>query len=69
MFFISVPKTIECVLCAVIFAVFYTGCFYKLFGILQSWGYSCTRFAVWSVKRNNVLWGRHLLLAIMCALV
>ena len=35
MFFISVSKTIECVLCAVVFALLFSGCFYKLLGILQ----------------------------------
>ena len=47
MFFISVSKTIECVLCAVVFALLFSGCFYKLLGILQSSGYSGTRLIKW----------------------
>ncbi len=68
MFFISVPKTIECVLCAVVFALLYSGCFYKLLGILQSSGYSGTRLIKWSHKKGNLVFGRHVLLMLMCAL-
>ena len=69
MFFISVHKTIECVVCAVIFAVLYSGCFYKVLGVLQSSGYSGMRLAKWSLRVNtNVTLGRHLLLTMLCAL-
>lgn len=68
MFFISVPKTIECVLCAVVFALMFSGCFYKLLGILQSSGYSGARLIKWSHKKGNLVFGRHVLLALLCAL-
>lgn len=68
MFFISVPKTIECVLCAVAFSVLFSGCFYKLLGILQSSGYSGTRLIKWSHKKGNLVFGRHVLLTLLCAL-
>lgn len=68
MFFISVSKTIECVLCAVVFALLFSGCFYKLLGILQSSGYSGTRLIKWSHKKGNLVFGRHVLLALLCAL-
>ena len=68
MFFISVPKTIECVLCAVVFSLLFSGCFYKLLGILQSSGYSGTRLIKWSHKKGNLVFGRHVLLTLLCAL-
>ncbi|MDE7082841.1 MAG: UDP-N-acetylmuramoyl-tripeptide--D-alanyl-D-alanine ligase [Clostridia bacterium] len=67
MFFISVPKTIECVLCAVIFSLLFSGCFYKLLGILQSSGYGGARLIKWSHKKGNLIFGRHVLLALLCA--
>ncbi|MDE7167614.1 MAG: hypothetical protein K2O28_02045 [Clostridia bacterium] len=68
MFFISVPKTIECVLCAVVFSLLFSGCFYRLLGILQSSGYSGTRLIKWSHKKGNLVFGRHVLLTLLCAL-
>lgn len=68
MFFISVPKTIECVLCAVVFSLLYSGCFYRLLGILQSSGYSGVRLIKWSHKKGNLVFGRHVLLTLLCAL-
>ncbi len=68
MFFISVPKTIECVLYAVVFSLLFSGCFYRLLGILQSSGYSGVRLIKWSHKKGNLVFGRHVLLAFLCAL-
>ena len=68
MFFISVPKTIECVLCAIVFSLLFSGCCYRLLGILQSSGYSGTRLIKWSHKKGNLVFGRHVLLTLLCAL-
>ena len=68
MFFISVPKTIECVLCTVVFSLLFSGCFYKLLGILQASGYSGLRLIKWSHKKGNLVFGRHVLLTLLCAL-
>ena len=66
--FISVPKTIECVLIAVIFSALFCGCCYRLLGILQSCGYSGKRLAAWSRKKGNLTFGKHVLLMLLCAL-
>ena len=68
MFFISVEKTVESVLCAVAFALLYSGCFYKLLGILQASGYSGKRLIKWSKKKGNLTFGKHVLLTLLCAL-
>lgn len=68
MFFISVPKTVECVLCAVVFALLFSGCFFRLLGVLQSSGYSGTRLFKWSLKKNNLAYGRQLLLMFLSVL-
>ncbi|MDE6505561.1 MAG: UDP-N-acetylmuramoyl-tripeptide--D-alanyl-D-alanine ligase [Clostridia bacterium] len=66
--FISVPKTIECILTAVIFSALLCGCCYRLLGILQSCGYSGKRLAEWAAKKGNLTFGRHVLLMLLCAL-
>ncbi|MDE6356208.1 MAG: UDP-N-acetylmuramoyl-tripeptide--D-alanyl-D-alanine ligase [Clostridia bacterium] len=63
--FISVPKTIECVLAAVIFTALFAPCFYKLLGILQSCGYSGKKFFGWARKKNNLVFTRHSLLTLL----
>lgn len=63
--FISVPKTIECVLVAVIFTALFSPCFYKLLGILQSCGYSGKKFFGWARKKNNLIFTRHSLLTLL----
>lgn len=62
MFFISVSKTIECVAGAVLFALLFSGCFYRLFGILQSLNYSGAKFFKWTRKKGNLAAGRQVLL-------
>lgn len=66
--FISVPKTIECVLTAVIFTVLLCACAFKLLGILQSCGYSGKKLIGWMKKKGNLALTRLLLLAMLCAL-
>lgn len=66
--FISIPKTIECVIAAVIFAALLSGCCFKLMGILQSCGYSGKKLVGWVKKKNNLAITRLLLLAMLCVL-
>lgn len=66
--FISVPKTIECILCAVVFTALFAPCFYKLLGILQSCGYGGKKFFGWTRKKNNLIFTRHTMLTMLCAL-
>ncbi len=67
-FFISVPKTIECVAAAVFFGCAMLLASAKLLGILQSCTYSNLKLITWSRKKYNLTLGRHLLLALCCAL-
>lgn len=66
--FISVPKTIECVVCAVVFSLLLCGCCFRLLGILQSCGYGGKKFFGWLKKKGNLTFGRHVLLTMLCAL-
>ncbi|MBD5631816.1 MAG: UDP-N-acetylmuramoyl-tripeptide--D-alanyl-D-alanine ligase [Clostridia bacterium] len=66
--FISVPKTIECVICALVFSVLYCACCYKPLGILQSLGYGGKKLFGWSRRKANLTFTRHTLLAMLCAL-
>ena len=66
--FISVPKTIECIVIAVFFAFAMLLSSAKLLGILQSCTYSNKKLLEWARKKCNMTLGRHLLLALCCAL-
>lgn len=66
--FISVEKTVECVILSVIFSVLLAGCCYRLLGILQSGGYSGKKFIKWTKKKSNLVFTRHILLTMLCAL-
>ncbi len=66
--FISVNKTIECVVIALFFSLAMLLSSAKLLGILQSCLYSNKKLVEWSRKKNNLTLGRHLLLAICCFL-
>ncbi len=66
--FISIPKTIECILTAVIFAVMLCLVTYRQAGVLQSSGYDNGKYFKWLKKKSNRAFGRFALLAIMCAL-
>jgi len=67
-FFISVEKTVECIVAAVIFAALFCACFYKPLGILQSCGYSGKKLLKWVGKKNNLIFTRQYLLCMLCAL-
>ncbi len=66
--FISIPKTIECVVGAVVFTLLLCGCAYRLLGILQSYGYGGKKFCGWLKKKGNLTVGKFVLLAMLCAL-
>lgn len=66
--FISVAKTIECVLTAVILAALLSACCYKVLGILQSCGYSGKKLVKWTKKKGNLILTRHGFLFMLTAL-
>ncbi len=66
--FISVPKTIECVLTAIAFAVMLCIAVYRQTGVLQAAGYSNKKYFKWLKKKGNLAFGRLVLLAMLCAL-
>lgn len=66
--FISVQKTVECVVGAVCFALLFGGCCYRVLGILQSVGYDGKKFFGWIKKKGNLTFGKHVLLTLACAL-
>ena len=66
--FISVEKTAECVVIAVFFGFAMLLSSAKLLGILQSCAYSNGKLITWARKKSNLTLGRHLLLALCCAL-
>ena len=66
--FISVEKTIECIVIAVVFTLLITGCCYRMLGILQSGGYSGKKFIKWTRKKSNLVFTRHTLLTLLCVL-
>lgn len=66
--FISIPKTAECILTAVFFAVLLCAAAYKQAGVLQSSGYDNGKYFKWVGKKGNLAFERFALLAMMCAL-
>lgn len=66
--FVSVPKLIESILCALAFTALYCACCYKPLGILQSCGYSGKKLMGWVNKKNNLIFSRQSLLAFLCVL-
>lgn len=66
--FISVPKTIECVVTAVALAVLLCVSAYKQAGVLQSSGYSGKKYFDWVKRKGNLAFQRFVFLAMMCAL-
>ena len=65
--FVSVAKILESVFTAVVYSALLCGCCYKLLGVLQSCGYGGKRFLKWANKKNNLIFTRHVLLALLCA--
>lgn len=66
--FISVPKTVECVLTAVLLSVLMCAVTYRQAGVLQSCGYDGGKYFGWVKKKGNRAFSRYSLLALMCAL-
>ncbi len=67
--FVSVPKTCECIVAALILAAFLSVAAFKPLGVLQSAGYSEGKFFKWLNKKSNMLYTRLALLSLMCALM
>ena len=63
--FISVPKTVECIVTALILAAMLCLAAFKQAGVLQSSGYSNGKYFKWVKKKGNLAFGRFVLLAIM----
>lgn len=66
--FISGSKTAECVAVALIFSAALCAVAYKPLGVLQASGYANRKFFKWIRKKGNLLFGRLVLLAMLCAL-
>ena len=66
--FISVAKTIECVITALVLATLLGIAAYKQTGVLQSSGYSNKKYFAWVKKKGNLSFQRLVFLAMMCAL-
>lgn len=66
--FVSVEKTVECVVIAVALACALLLIMYKTTGILQSCGYSNGKLLKWFKKKNNLAFQRLGLLALACVL-
>ena len=66
--FISVPKTIECILVALALAALSCVTAYKQTGVLQSSGYSNVKYFAWVKKKSNLAFQRFVFLAMTCAL-
>lgn len=66
--FISLGKTIECVIIALCFAALLTMSSYKLLGALQGCNYSGKKLLRWARKRNNMSFERLTLLGLLCLL-
>lgn len=66
--FISVGKTIECILIALWFGALLTLSSNKLLGALQGFNYSGVKLMRWARKRNNMSFERLALLGMLCVL-
>lgn len=66
--FISVPKTVECVVTALALAALLCAAAYKQTGVLQSSGYSNGKYFAWVKKKGNLSFQRFMFLAMLCAL-
>ena len=66
--FISVEKTVECVLIALCFGALLTMSSVKLLGALQGCNYSSGKLMRWAAKRSNMSFERLLLLGMLCVL-
>ena len=66
--FISVGKTVECVVTALALTAFLSVAAYKQTGVLQSSGYSNKKYFAWVKKKGNLSFQRLMFLAMLCAL-
>lgn len=66
--FISVPKTVECVITALALAALSSLVVFRQAGVLQSSGYSNGKYFKWLKKNGNLSYTRFVLLTVACAL-
>ena len=66
--FISIAKTIECAVTALVLAVLLCVTAYRQAGVLQSSGYSNGKYFAWVKKKGNLAFQRLAFLAMLCAL-
>ena len=66
--FVSVAKTIECVLTALALTLLLCITAFKQVGVLQSSGYNGKKYFAWVKKKGNLAFQRYVFLAMMCAL-
>ncbi len=66
--FISVSKTVECVLISLVYAAAFSLASLRPMGILQSAGYSGKKLFGWLKKPNNMQFTRMVLLTMLCVL-
>ncbi len=66
--FVSIPKITESVIIAVIFTALICMCSYRTAGVLQAFGYKGKKFFGWLFSKNNLLFARYIMLAMLCAL-
>lgn len=64
--FVSVQKTVECVVVALALAAMLCLVVYKQLGVLQSCGYSSKKYAKWLGKKTNLTLGRYVILSFLC---
>lgn len=64
--FISVPKTAECVIIALVYAAALLLILYRQSGVLQSAGYSGAKYFRWLKKRGNMALSRFVMLTLLC---
>jgi UDP-N-acetylmuramoyl-tripeptide--D-alanyl-D-alanine ligase len=64
--FISVEKTIECIVVAFVYAGFLALMSYKQLGILQSCGYNGKKYWAWLTKKGNMTFTRFSLMFLLC---
>ena len=66
--FISVPKTVECVITALALAALSSLVVFRQAGVLQSSGYSNGKYFNWLKRCGNLSYTRFVLLTVACAL-
>lgn len=66
--FLSIEKTVECIIISLVSAILLCLSSYKVLGVLQAWGYSNRKVLKWTKKKGNLIFERHILLSMCCGL-